>query len=78
MKKKTERDEYFYALGHAVALADIYTLLETTVDEDKHEKVMEWMNTLKKLYEEKDLWQDAETKTQGETKNVSNKAYVQR
>lgn len=66
MKKKTERDEYFYALGHAVAIADIYTLIEAAPEKDRYEKVMGWMSALKELYEEKDLWQEAENQTQGE------------
>lgn len=69
-KRKTERDEYFYSLGHAVAIADIYTLIESSEEKDRYARVTEWMNTLKRLYESKDLWQDAKNQMQGDA-NVS-------
>ena len=66
MKKQNERDEYFYALGHAVAIADMYTLIASTREDQRHAKIMEWMNSLKELYEQKDLWREAQNQIEGE------------
>lgn len=69
--KKSSRDEYFYALGHVNAIAEIYTLLEVTDEENKYQKVMEWTYTLKNMYEQKNLWQDADQTKRKEKPNVS-------